>query len=171
MLPVDFTAFFSYHHRAYLRYAYVQLGGRADAEWVVEEVFSHLALNWNAVLRQPSVEGYALAALKDQIAKLLVVRGRDKPALVETALFAAVREATRARMEVLESGLGLYTAITRLPDRQHDVVVLRFVLGYPVPRVARIMGVTPATVRSHVRGARRRLAREVGVDWAGEEEE
>ncbi|MEU2516456.1 RNA polymerase sigma factor [Streptomyces syringium] len=169
-LPADFLAFFSAHHQAYLRYAHIQLGSTADAEWVVEEVFGQLALIWGEVLRRPSVPAFALATLREEIAKLLAARGRDV-ALVETAAFAAVREATRARMGVLESALGLYAAITRLPDRQYDVVVMHFVLGYPVRRVAGIMGLSPATVRSHVRGARRRLARDLRIDWATEEED
>ncbi|MEU8551650.1 RNA polymerase sigma factor [Streptomyces roseoverticillatus] len=167
-LPADFVAFFSLHHRPYLRYAHLQLDSEPDAEWVVEEVFCQLALAWGEVRRQPNPAAYALAALKEKITKLLAARRRGATALVETAAFAAVREASRARMEVLESRLGLYAAITRLPDRQFDVVVLRYVLGYPVHRVAGIMGISPATVRSHVRGARRRLARDLEIAWTPE---
>ncbi|ARZ72611.1 sigma-70 family RNA polymerase sigma factor [Streptomyces sp. HU2014] len=90
---------------------------------------------------------------------------------METAAFAAVMDATRSRLQILESRLGLYTAITRLPERQYDVIVLRFVLGYPAERVAEIMGISPATVRSHTCGARRRLAHDLGLKRAGETEE
>ncbi|WP_164543605.1 RNA polymerase sigma factor [Streptomyces mobaraensis] len=170
VLPPDFTAFYALHHRPYLLYACAQLGTRADAEWVVEEVFGQLASCWTEVLRQPNVAAYALATLKEETAKVLAARGRPL-ALVETAAFADVRAGTRDRLLRLESDLGLYSAITRLPDRQYDVVVLRYVLGYPVRQVAEIMGLTPATVRSHVRGARRRLARELGIAWTVDEEE
>ncbi|RKN69916.1 sigma-70 family RNA polymerase sigma factor [Streptomyces klenkii] len=170
-LPADFVAFFSLLHRPYLRYAHLQLDSEPDAEWVVEEVFSQLALAWGEVRRHPNPAAYALAALKEKITKLLAARRRGATALVETAAFAAVREASRARLEVLdvlESRLGVYGAINRLPDRQYDVVLLRYVLGYPAHRVAAIMGITPATVRSHVRGARRRLAHDLEIAWTPE---
>ncbi|TVL87782.1 RNA polymerase sigma factor [Streptomyces sp. SAJ15] len=164
VLPVDFRAFYSQHVHAYLRYAHIQLGSRTEAEQVVEDVFTQLAQEWGLALQQPSVAGYAMAALKEEISRRIEERGRGV-ALVETAAFAAVRGVTRMRMESLESRLGLYAAIARLPERHYDVVVLRFVLGYTTPRVAHIMGITRATVRSHIRGARRRLARELGIDW------
>ncbi|ARZ66683.1 hypothetical protein SMD11_1018 [Streptomyces albireticuli] len=90
---------------------------------------------------------------------------------METAAFTAVRDATRTRLQALESRLGLYAAITRLPERQYDVIVLRYILGYPATRVAEIMGISPATVRSHARGARRRLAHDLHLEWADEGKE
>jgi RNA polymerase sigma-70 factor (ECF subfamily) len=168
VLPETFTAFYSLHHKAYLRYAHIQLDSRAEAEQVVEDVFVQLANMWAHVLQQPNVDGYAWAALKEEVARRLEIQGHAL-ALVETAAFAAARRASRGRFAVLESSLGLYGAIARLPERQYDVIVLRFVLGYPMRRVAELMGVSYGTVRSHVRGARRRLARDLGIDWATEE--
>ncbi|MEV5779007.1 sigma factor-like helix-turn-helix DNA-binding protein [Streptomyces antimycoticus] len=42
-------------------------------------------------------------------------------------------------------------------------MVLRYVLGFSTDTVARIMGVTEATVRSHCHFARRKVARELGI--------
>lgn len=168
VLPDTFTAFYSLHHKVYLRYAHLQLDSRPEAELVVEDVFVQLATMWPHVLQQPTVDGYAWAVLKEEVARRLEVQGRGV-ALVETAAFAAARRESRTTFAVLESSLGLYAAIARLPERQYDVIVLRFVLGYPMRQVAALMGVTYGTVRSHVRGARRRLARDLGIDWAAEE--
>ncbi|OKJ74722.1 RNA polymerase subunit sigma [Streptomyces sp. TSRI0107] len=167
VLPNTFVAFYSRQHKAYLRYAHVQLGSRAEAEQVVEDVFVQLARAWTHVLQQPNVDAYAWAALKGEVVRRLDIEGRSL-ALVETAAFAAVRRASRARFTVLESKLGLYAAIARLPERQYDVILLRFVLGHPMRRVAELMGISYGTVRSHLRGARRRLSRDLGIDWAAE---
>lgn len=51
-----------------------------------------------------------------------------------------------------------------------DVVVRRCVLGYDVTTVAEIMGVSTATVRSHIHAARQRLAHELGVQYRKEAE-
>ncbi|WP_329182794.1 sigma-70 family RNA polymerase sigma factor [Actinacidiphila glaucinigra] len=168
VLPDTFTAFYCLHHQAYLRYAHLQLDSRPAAEQVVEDVFVQLATVWPHVLLQPNVDSYAWAALKEEVARRLEIQSRA-PALVETAAFEQIRRKTRKTFAVLESSLGLYTAIARLPERQYDVIVLHFVLGYPMRQVAVLMGVTYATVRSHVRGARRRLARDLEIDWATEE--
>ncbi|WP_051871426.1 RNA polymerase sigma factor [Streptomyces sclerotialus] len=170
VLPLDLTAFYLQHHKAYLRYAHLQLDSRAEAEDVVDEVFAELADTWHEVLREPSVEAYAMATLREFLTKRLAAKGREVP-FVATAAFAAVRDASRVRLTALESNLGLYSAIARLPERHYDVIVLCFVLGYPPKKVAHIMGISPATVRSHVHGARRRLARYLGFDWEPTEEE
>ncbi|MFF7189597.1 RNA polymerase sigma factor [Streptomyces sp. NPDC008222] len=167
--PLDFQAFYQHYHRAYLNYAYLQLGERTTAIETVESVFVQLLETWPEVLTQPSVQRYAYSVLRRAIANHLVLR-HGSTALVETATFAKVRVAVRRQLEVLESSLGLYAAIARLPERQMDVVVMRFVLGYSVTTVAETMGVSTGTVRSHIHAARRRLAHELGVQYSKETE-
>ncbi|MET9323521.1 sigma-70 family RNA polymerase sigma factor [Streptomyces sp. NPDC003038] len=169
VLPVDFTAFHSQHHRAYLRYAHLQLGTPKDAEEVVDDVFTFLLTVWPHVLREESLHAFAWAALREHVERRLAVLDRSV-AMVETAWFAALRRSSRERLELLESKLGLYAAIAELSERHYDVVLLAFLLGNDYETVARMMGIAPATVRSHIRGARRTLSRKLGVDWTPGEE-
>ncbi|MFY4719757.1 RNA polymerase sigma factor [Streptomyces sp. LaBMicrA B280] len=76
----------------------------------------------------------------------------------------------RSQMADLESPIGLYTAIAVLPERQFDVVIMQFVLGYPPKKVAEIMGIHVGTVRTHWRVARRRIATELGIKLGDDEE-
>ncbi|MFJ3834981.1 RNA polymerase sigma factor [Streptomyces sp. NPDC090054] len=171
VLPVEFTAFHSQQHRAYLRYAHLQLGNAEMAEEVVDDVFTFLLKAWGQALREASLHGFAWAVLREHVERRLVVLARPV-AMVETAWFAALRRTSRERLELLESKLGLYAAIAELSERQYDVVLLSFLLGNESDTVARMMGISPATVRSHIRGARRTLSRKLGVDWIpGEEKE
>ncbi len=169
VLPVDFTAFHSQQHRAYLRYAHLQLGNPKDAEEVVDDVFTFLLKVWRQALKEASLHGFAWAVLREHVARRLAALGRQV-AMVETAWFAALRRSSRERLELLESKLGLYAAIAGLSERQYDVVLLAFLLGNDSDTVARMMGITPATVRSHIRGARRTLSRKLGVEWIPGEE-
>ncbi|MEU9233719.1 RNA polymerase sigma factor [Streptomyces sp. IBSNAI002] len=169
VLPVDYTAFHSQQHRAYLRYAHLQLGSRQDAEYVVDDVFTFLLKVWPHALKEASLHGFAWAVLREHVERRLAVSARSV-AMVETAWFAALRRASRERMELLESKLGLYAAIADLSERQYDVVLLAFLLGNDNDTVARMMGISSATVRSHIRGARRTLSRKLGVDWVPGEE-
>ncbi|MEU6289893.1 hypothetical protein [Streptomyces sp. NPDC046988] len=51
-----------------------------------------------------------------------------------TAIHDAVRatlEHMRTQLAATDSPLGLYPAIATLPERQFDVIILQYVLGYP----------------------------------------
>ncbi|MER6924497.1 sigma-70 family RNA polymerase sigma factor [Streptomyces spiralis] len=80
------------------------------------------------------------------------------------------RTSPRAQLPALESPLGLYTAIAALPERQFDVIILQYVLGYPSKQVANIMGINAGTVRTHRRLARKRVATKLGIDLGDDEE-
>ncbi|MEU1077244.1 MULTISPECIES: RNA polymerase sigma factor [unclassified Streptomyces] len=162
VLRVDYVAFHA-HHRTYLRYVHLQLGSDAEAIEVVEDVFTFLLKVWDNALRQPSTETFAWAALREAFERRRIVL--DRPvAMVETAWFAALRRTSRTRLELLESKLGLYAAIAQLPERHYDVVLLVFLEGCSTETAERMMGISPATVRS-VRfvcaGARPQYARAV----------
>ncbi|OON80170.1 sigma-70 family RNA polymerase sigma factor [Streptomyces tsukubensis] len=152
--------------KAYLSYAHAMLGDKEAAVAVVRRCFSHLVLNWDRVVREESPEAYAWALLKVRVDTHLKLAGLD-PQLVETAAFrrtaSAVLESVRCQFAVMETALGLYTAIASLPERQYDTIVLLYVLGYPSEKVARIMGVERDTVRSHRRLAKRRIAKKLGL--------
>ncbi|MFD3911642.1 RNA polymerase sigma factor [Streptomyces sp. NPDC058603] len=166
-LALTFDAFDARHHTLWLRYAHTQVGGRDAAETVVDATCARLLEHWPHVLTQESVARYAWALLKEEVAWWLDDHDRE-PVLVDTAAFhAAVRKLLdhekRDQFDVLQREIGLYRAISRLPERQYDVVVLRYALQVPDEEVAEYMGIEVATVRSHVRHARRRLARDLDV--------
>jgi RNA polymerase sigma factor (sigma-70 family) len=162
---LTFDAFHQYHHKPWLRFTQIHVGGRRSAEAVVDAACRELLRNWEHVLRQPSVPAYAWAVLKDHVARWL--REHDlEPALPGTAAFHATVRRLRLyepkdEFAVLEGALALYTAISRLPERQYDVIVLRFVLGVSDEDIAGYLGSGVGTVHSHIRHAKRRLAREL----------
>nr|WP_245240931.1 sigma-70 family RNA polymerase sigma factor [Streptomyces spiramenti] len=164
-LPPAFQAFHELHYPAYLSYVELQLGDLDEARRVVEDVFVYLAVNWRALMRTEVPAAEAWAVVKTVVVSHLDEGGRQ-PAMPETAVFrrvaAEVLRQTRGQFAVMESVIGLYPAIARLPERLFDVVVLRFVLGYPTGRVAAIMGLEEGTVRSHIHHARGKLSRDLG---------
>lgn len=165
-LPTAFWAFHNLYHRPYLEYAHIQLGDERSAGELVHATFMDLALNWPDMMEDANHEAYAWALLRERIADELRLQGRV-PATVETAVFARVNraalESVRDQLADMESALGLYAAISRLPERQFDVMVLLYVLGYPTEQTAHILGVTPATVRSQARHAKRKLAKDLDL--------
>jgi RNA polymerase sigma-70 factor (ECF subfamily) len=163
-VPVAFRAFHDLYQRAYREYAELQLGDAELAAHVVREVFLNLLTGWNRLMEEANPAASAWAHLKEAVDDLLVVHGRES-AMAETAVFSRVIRATlegaRDTFAVMESSVGLYPAIARLPGRQFDVVVLHYVLARSTAETASVMGITEATVRSHRLHARHRLARDL----------
>lgn len=58
VMPVEFVAFHSQNHVAYLEYAHLELGGEA-AEAVVEDVFTFLLEVWPDALQEANLQAFA----------------------------------------------------------------------------------------------------------------
>ncbi|RMI43439.1 sigma-70 family RNA polymerase sigma factor [Streptomyces triticirhizae] len=172
-LPDDFWTFHERYYGLYQEYAELQLDDSGLSEELVDAVMMDIACSWARLRRESAPETAAWAILKISIADELGRRGR-RPALEAAAFRRVSRRALedfRRQFAALESALGLYAAIARLPERQYDVIVLQFVMGLAPDQVAQVMGIAAPTVRSHLRMARARLATELGPSTVREDEE
>ncbi|MFI9271298.1 sigma-70 family RNA polymerase sigma factor [Kitasatospora sp. NPDC052896] len=164
-LRLTFDAFCQTHERAWTGYARTQVGSVQDAARVVEATKGHLARNWPLVLRQEIPAAYAWRLLKEHVAAWITAFGRPS-ALAETAAFDYVVSRFGGRtdesLRTLPEQIGLCTAISELPERQHDMVVLKYLLDTDDQEIADYLGMSTATMRSHLRQARRRLAKALG---------
>ncbi|MFH8403481.1 RNA polymerase sigma factor [Streptomyces sp. NPDC018019] len=163
-LPADFRAFHQLYRAGYIRYAELHLESRADAEEAVDLAFEQLMLSWRTVLQQPVPEAYAWRVVKNRTIDHARARGR-RPVVVDVAAFEthSLRHSIDPIGE-LEESLTLYQAVAALPERQRDVMLLRYALGYATKETARLMGITEAGVRSTTRHARRRLRQAFGLE-------
>ncbi|MEO3752526.1 sigma-70 family RNA polymerase sigma factor [Streptomyces sp. B6B3] len=163
-LPADFRAFHQLYRPAYVRWAELYLGARADAEEAVDRAFEQLAADWRQVLRLDSPAGYAWTILKHRTIDAARARGR-RPVVTDTAVFEthALHTAVDPIGE-LEESLCIYQAIRELPERQHDVIVLRYCIGYSTVETADILGISVPGVRSTARYARHRLKEALGLE-------
>ncbi|TBO60210.1 sigma-70 family RNA polymerase sigma factor [Streptomyces kasugaensis] len=163
-LPADFRAFHELFRGAYIHWSELYLGNHTDAEEAVDEAFEQLYFKWSDVLAHENPTAYAWVVVKNRTIDHARARGR-RPAVIDTAAFetAALRDAVDPIGELAQS-MYIYASIQALPERQHDVVVLQYCLGYSTQETADILGVTPAGVRSTTRYARHRLQRALGLD-------
>lgn len=170
VMPVEFVAFHSQNHLAFLHYAQWELGDGNVAAAAVEDVFTFLLQVWPEALQEASLPGFAWSHLREHVARYKAAEVVPV-ALVKTAQFAALRRASRRQLKAQQvSTIGLYEAIAELPERHYDVVLLTFVLELERRQVAQLMGITPTTVRSHIHTARRTLAEKINLDWTPGEE-
>jgi RNA polymerase sigma factor (sigma-70 family) len=165
-LTLTFDAFHAYHRKLWMRYAHTQVGSSAAAETVVDAACVRLKKAWPHVLLQDSVPRYAWAVLKEEVHRWLADRDL-RPQVGDAAYLSAVQKLLlhemRDELRVISEEIGLYTAIATLPERQYDVVVLRFLLGKDDRETAEYLGIDAATVRSHIRHARRSLAKQLHI--------
>lgn len=137
----------------------VRTGDRHTAEELAQEAFVRLWRNWDSLL--PDI---APTSLLYKIAfdlatswwrrhfahrRALEKHGRyaRPPAAVPSIIDARVRQ-----------------AISSLPRRQAEVVVLRFVCDFSVDQTADALGIAPGSVKTHTSRALARLRHELDVE-------
>jgi RNA polymerase sigma-70 factor (sigma-E family) len=149
------TALYEAHALGLVRLAYVMLGDRAGAEDVVQEAFGGLYRRWD----QLSDRGRALQYVRSSVLNgcRSVLRRRrhadvDDVSAPPAASAEAVALTSEERREVMR-------ALRRLPDRQREVLVLRFYLDEPEAAIAEALGISQSTVRSTAHRALAALGR------------
>jgi RNA polymerase sigma-70 factor (sigma-E family) len=152
------TALYEAHALGLVRLAHIMLGDRAAAEDVVQEAFSGLYRRWDQLSDKDRAQQYVRSSVLNGCRTALRHRrtqdigaAHQPPAVsAETAVLTS-----EERREVMR-------ALRRLPDRQREVLVLRFYLDEPEAEIARLMGISQGTVRSTAHRALAALGRLLG---------
>ncbi|MGW0762515.1 RNA polymerase sigma factor [Streptomyces sp. NPDC002814] len=165
-LPLDFEAFYLGHQEPFHAYAEVHFGTRAAAEEVIHEVFLEIHAGWSQLLSAGNLEQGAWAIVRRAVHDRLELEGRAPAFVINGPIAQALDKAlttARDKLQKMESASGLYEAIAELPDRQFEVIVLRYVLGYPTAKVAWYVGIDERTAGHHLRRAKERLRIKLGL--------
>ncbi|MFD4373794.1 sigma-70 family RNA polymerase sigma factor [Streptomyces sp. NPDC058486] len=142
----------------YRRYAGVFLPDAAR-DIAVEDTFAILWLSFDDALASPDTRRYAWEILRATV-KAKADHRDHRPLLAKAAFeTVALREQTtlEGEMAQLAESLELFTVISRLPDAQLDVIVLRRLCGFSTEKVSDLLGIPLAAVRSNERHAIRFL--------------
>ncbi len=145
------------------RAAWSMSGSREDAEDLVQETFARV-LRRPRLLRNEDDLGYLLRVLRNvYISSIRASRRRPQQVAMpeDDDFFADARSPDPMKhIETTE----LYAAIARLPDDFRDAVVAIDVVGMSYGEAARTLHVREATITTRVHRARKRLAKELGVE-------
>ena len=161
-LPLEAQAFYLTHQELYHDYAEAQLGDRRSAREAVHRAFVEIVSSWEALLRRADIEQRAWSVVRRIVAQRLEDEHRPAAFVINGAIEQALR-ATQEQFRVLHSSRGLYEAMADLPPKQFDVLVLRYVLGYPTRKIAWFMGLHERTVDYHSRRGKERLRVRLGL--------
>jgi RNA polymerase sigma factor (sigma-70 family) len=138
--------------RAY-RLAYRMLGDREAAEDVAADALAITLARWPRVAPLPHREGWVLRVTGNLAIKAAKKRSRPVPGTaLGTTRFdddSAVR-------------LALAEALAKLPGRQREAVVLRYLSGLSEAEVAALTGVSSGTVKTHLHRGIRSLRERLG---------
>jgi RNA polymerase sigma-70 factor (sigma-E family) len=152
------TALYQAHALGLVRLAYLMLGDRAGAEDVVQEAFGGLYRRWDQLTDKGRALQYVRSSVLNGCRSAL---RRPRHVNVEGAPQLAAASAEAAAL-TSEDRREVMQALRRLPDRQREVLVLRFYLDEPETAIARAMGISQSTVRSTAHRALQKLGRLLG---------
>jgi RNA polymerase sigma-70 factor (sigma-E family) len=138
------TALYEEHALGLVRLAYVMLGDRAAAEDVVQEAFGGLYRRWHDLSDKERALAYVRSSVLNGSRSTL---RRRRVQRIEATHQPPAASAETAALTI-EEHREVMRALRRLPDRQREVLVLRFYLDEPEAEIARVMGISPSTVRS-----------------------
>ncbi|MFK0112487.1 sigma-70 family RNA polymerase sigma factor [Streptomyces sp. NPDC091217] len=153
--PLEHRALCELVENDYLLYAQAFLPDDDQRDSAVSDTFDILWLSWNDGLGSPDIRRFAWKALRATVmSRTPHIDGR--PSLSQAAfdtitLKSLTDEADR--IDQMAETLELFRAMSWLPAAQLDVMVLRVLWSLPTERVAGLLGVPPAMVRSHERHA------------------
>ena len=138
------TALYEAHALGLVRLAYVMLGDRATAEDVVQEAFGGLYRRWDELSDKERAPAYVRSSVLNGCRSAL---RRRRVQSAETLHEPPAASAETAALTI-EERREVTRALRRLPDRQREVLVLRFYLDETEAEIARAMGISQSTVRS-----------------------
>jgi len=134
------------------------------AEELTQETLARVCDRWESVRAMRSPEGWAFRVAFNLTRSVLRRRVAERRALSRYAADGAPVTTGLDQADLL----ALREAVRDLAPRQRRALVLRYYADLPVEEVARVMGCTPATVRSHTRGALARLRQDGAGGRRGE---
>jgi RNA polymerase sigma-70 factor (sigma-E family) len=138
------SALYAEHALGLIRLAHIMLGNPAVAEDVVQEAFCGLYRRWPHLRDQARALGYVRSSVLNGCRTVL---RRGATLELEEAHQPQVASAEAALL-LAEERREVLIALRALPDRQREVLTLRFYLDLPDEEIAAAMGIGRGTVRS-----------------------
>lgn len=153
----DVPALFETHYLALVRLAMRLVDDQDTAEDLVQDVFAALPAHVDdppRYLRTAVVNRARSALRRRKVVRAFLARGQ-RVADMESADTPSLQRAEREQM---------LAAIARLPQRQREVVVLRYYEDLGVAEIASVLNTSPGSVSSALSRAMTALAAVIGAD-------
>jgi RNA polymerase sigma-70 factor (sigma-E family) len=143
------TALYAAHAVGLIRLGFVMLGDRGAAEDVVQDAFLGLYRNWDRLDDPANALTYVRSSVLNGCRAALRTRTRR-----DRRDRAAARDgwppfdSAEAAVLLSEEHQEVLAAVRKLAGRQREALMLRYYLGLSTEETARVMGISPGTVKS-----------------------
>lgn len=148
----DFEAWYGRQHGRMLAAMSLWCGDADVAREAVDEAFSRALARWGRVSSMDEPTGWTYRVAVNQVRRLARRRRRER-LLAQQAVVRPVPPV---------DGAVLWDAVARLPSRQRDVFVQRYVLDLPEAEIAAALGISRGAVSATTAKARAALAAALG---------
>lgn len=145
----DFDAFFDQEYTPLLRLMFAMTGSHVEAEELAQEAMTRALERWDRVSAMGSPAGY--------VYRTAVNLNRSRLRRLRRQLRWA-RDSARSSNPDPETVGALVAALGMLPTAQREALLMVEWLGLPSDEAARILGISPSSVRSRVSRAKAALA-------------
>lgn len=141
-----FATVFNAHHRAAVRLAYLLCGDHHQAEDIVSDAFAKVYVQWRRG-RVNDVGAYLRRAVVNETNSKLRRRYLERRE-------ASRRSGDERGVRLVDEGAAdhdqVWQALSRIPERQRQAVVLRYYEDLSEAQTAEILGCSVGTVKSQV---------------------
>lgn len=154
---VEFSEFVAAHQLQLRRFAYSVCGNWTQAEDLLQTALTKLYVAWPKVRERNSEHSYARRIImRASVDESRRPWRRERPGLEGFDHPATPSADIHDRDELIE-------ALSQIPRRQREVVVLRHLVGLSVDQTAHELGLAPGTVKAHAHRALPRLRELLGA--------
>jgi RNA polymerase sigma-70 factor (sigma-E family) len=145
------VALYTAHYRSLVRLSALLLRDSAAAEDVVQDAFVAMHGSWRRLRDTDKALAYLRQAVVNRSRsrlRHLKVAERKAPALLPADASASLPSAEHGAMAALERE-HVIKALRSLPQRQREVIVLRYYGDLSEAQIAEAMGISTGAVKSH----------------------
>lgn len=143
-LNVTFEELYLTHFQSVFRVAYLLGRDGAIAEEATQEAFARALARWDRLAGQPWAVGWVSKTATNLVRRW--AKGQR-----------AEGEDSRVTEPDVEGRIDLWRAISRLPRRQQQALLLHYVYDLQLTEIGRVMGCRVGTVKAHLARARHTL--------------
>jgi RNA polymerase sigma factor (sigma-70 family) len=140
--PEEFVVFCHGQYARLLGALTLYVGDRDVARELAQETVMRACDQWPKVRQMDSPGGWLNQVGLNLARSYFRRRAADRRATSRAA------EAATLPQRDIEDAVTVRDAVSLLPPRQRQVVILRFYLGYPVTEIGGLLGVSPGTVKT-----------------------
>ena len=143
-------------------FAFALSGSRLGAEDLSHEAFLAAFRNWDHVASLDQPVAWVRRVVANHSASAFRRRNAEVKAISRAILLPRWNASTWSKDS--ESTLEVWEEVARLPRRQAETIALHYLAGLTMPEIAETLGCSKETVNTHIRRARKTLARRLNVE-------